>query len=513
MRLFQRLSLLTTLLVFLAACSFFPANQTPPGPASVSPAAQTPLTADSKSFLGLPWEDDALYAAGLVKSQRGSSNLKGATIYHIALDIAPALAHIKGREEVRYTNREKNALKEVKFRLFPNIIGGQMTISNLILDGQPVTPSYELSDSVLVVPCSKTIQPGDSVTIGLDFELSVPTQAEANYGVLASLNNMLTLAHAYPMIPVYDESGWNAEIPPQSGDLTYTDASYYVVRVNAPADLTLIATGRAVSSEKSGQTQTVLFALGPARDFMLAAAKGYAVVSQTIGEVTVNSYAPQAQTERANLALKVASESLKIFAQRYAPYPYTELDVVATPTLALGVEYPGLVAIAERLYSGDKLNDTPTEIYLESTVAHEVGHQWFYNLIGNDQLDQPWLDESLTQFITWQYYADRYGANAAQSFKQALEGRWARVDNAIIAVGKPVAAYTGAEYSAIVYGRGALFFLALREQLGPVKFDAFLKDYTQQNTWNIATTARLQTLAAKSCACNLDDLFSAWIAP
>jgi aminopeptidase N len=348
----------------------------------------------------------------------------------------------------------------------------------------------------------------------MDYTLSVPTDPERNYGVLASIDNVLTLAHSYPMIPVYDEQGWHAEVPPQWGDLTFTDAAYFVVRVTAPADVTLIATGRQVSRDKTDKSQTTIFALGPGRDFMLTAAKGYEMQSQQAGETVVNSYAPVKFHENAGAAAKTASAALNIYSKRYAPYPYTEFDIVATPTLALGIEYPGLVAITDRIYgAGEKLGNAPVEIYLESTVAHETGHQWFYNLVGDDQLNQPWLDESLTQFITWQYFADSYGEKNAEMFKQSLDERWNRVDKAKISVGQPVAAYDGAQYSAIVYGRGALFFFALRDQMGQEKFDTFMKDYTQKFTWEIASTNTLEAQAEKDCACNLTSLFKEWITP
>lgn len=206
--------------------------------------------------------------------------------------------------------------------------------------------------------------------------------------------------------------------------------------------------------------------------------------------------------------MDISVESLRIFSQRYAPYPYTELDVVATPTLALGVEYPGLIAIAERLYSPE----APL-YYLESVTAHEVGHQWFYNLVGNDQLNQPWLDESLTQYITWQYYADRYGEAGARGFKASLEDRWIGVDNQPIPVGQPVSEYDQKEYSAIVYGRGGLFFFALRDEIGQEAFDVFLKSYTQTYSWEIASAESLRQAAETSCACDLSVLFEEWVYP
>ena len=309
------------------------------------------------------------------------------------------------------------------------------------------------------------------------------------------------------MIAVYDETGWNAEIPAEWGDLTYADASYFAVRVTAPAGLTLIASGQQTSHETGSDTETALFALGPARDFMLVAAKEYVLKSQTAGETQINAYIPANTDEKyTTQVLDTAAEAIRVFSQRYAPYPYTEFDIVATPTFALGVEYPGLIAINATLYS----DDAPP-YYLESTVAHEVGHQWFYNLIGNDQLDQPWLDESLTQFITWQYYEDRYGPDGAEGFKASLEGRWESIENKPIPVGQPVAAYTAREYSAIVYGRGALFFFALRDEIGQEAFDVFLKSYSTNYSWGLSTTDGLKSAAEKSCGCNLKPLFDEWI--
>jgi aminopeptidase N len=228
------------------------------------------------------------------------------------------------------------------------------------------------------------------------------------------------------------------------------------------------------------------------------------MVSATYGEVTIRSFASQEWLDGANLSLETASRALDVFGRRYAPYPYTELDIVATPTLALGIEYPGMVAIADRIYDvGGSYRGAPASVYLETTVAHEVGHQWVYNLVGDDQLDDPWLDESLTQFATLQYFTDEYGAKGAAGFRDSLEARWAGVGGAEIPIGLPVAAYSNVEYSAIVYGRGPLFFEAMRDQVGSDAFDGFLKEYTEQFSWGIATPGTLQALAEEHCAAAL----------
>lgn len=253
---------------------------------------------------------------------------------------------------------------------------------------------------------------------------------------------------------------------------------------------------------------------GPARDFYLVASPNFEEVTQTFGEVTVHSYARKEFMNGAQFALDTASKALDVYSNRYAQYPYTELDIVATPTLALGIEYPGMVAIADRIYNVEgEYRGSPASIYMESTVAHEVGHQWFYGLVGDDQLDDPWLDESLAQFATLQYYTDEYGASGANGFRSTLEGRWERLGKANIPIGLPVAVYGGGEYGAIVYGRGPLFFVALRDQIGSTVFDSFMKEYTETLSWGISTPDQLQSLAEKHCNCDLQGLFDEWVYP
>jgi len=480
--------------------------------AAPTPTA-TPTPTPSPDIFNTSWDDLSLFKSGLIQSQQTVLNeLTKASVYHLEINIAEDIYHVTGTEEVRYTNAEDAALKQVELRLFPNILGGEMKTSNVQVDGESVTPNFDLQNSLMIVPFAKPLEPNQSAVLSMDFAVTVPQSVETNFGVLAYVDDVLALAHAYPMICVYDDEGWNAEIPPQSGDVTYADESFYIVKVTAPKDLTLVTTGRTLASDDAGGRQILSIASGPARDFYLAASPNYTETSQTFGEVTIHSYAEEKFKKGAQMALEVASRAIKDYGARYAPFPYTEFDIVSTPTLALGIEYPGMVAITSRIYDVDSdYRGTPTEIYMESTVAHETGHQWFYSLVGDDQLDDPWLDESLTQFATLQYYTDEYGESGARGFRSSLEGRWASVNNEKIPIGLPVAKYSDREYGAIVYGRGPLFFVALRDEMGTEAFDAFMKDYTTTLSWKISTPETLQSIAEKHCNCDLQSLFDDWV--
>ncbi len=483
----------------------------------IAVACQTaPLTsATNRDLLQTSWDDRSVFRDGLSASYQSIlDQLPGASVYHIEYRIADDLYHVNGFEEVHYTNREILPLNEVQFHLFPNILGGAITISNLLVNGKPATPKYELLDSLMRVPLSLPLEPDQSIVIHMDFEVTVPRTVENNYGVLAFTDGVLALAHAYPLIVVYDTKGWEAEIPSPQGDLVYSDASFYIVRIAAPKNLVIAATGRKIQQETMGHEQIAAFALGPARDFYLAASPDYRIKTRTVGGVTINSFAPAPDQDGAQIALDVASRSISDYGQLYAPYPYTQLNIVSTPTLALGIEYPGQIAVAERIYAPNSSQQgTPNSVYMESTVAHEAAHQWFYNLVGNDQLDEPWLDEALAQFATLEYYTTEYGIQAADGFRQSLEARWSRVNDARIALDQPVAAFRGQEYGAIVYGRGPLFFDTLQHQMGQQAFNRFLKDYVASNAWKIATTDGLKAAAEKNCSCDLTPIFNEWVYP
>ena len=150
-------------------------------------------------------------------------------------------------------------------------------------------------------------------------------------------------------------------------------------------------------------------------------------------------------------------------------------------------------------------------MYLEATVVHEVAHQWFYNLIGNDQVLYPWLDEALAQYATGLYFQERYGESGYEGFRDSWLARWDRVDRKEIPIGLPSDGYDGLAYGAIIYGRGPLFIEALAQAMGEDPFLDFLHQYGSQLRWDIATPDKFHQLAEGACQCDLDELFATWV--
>jgi hypothetical protein len=477
-----------------------------------------PQTADDPTLsplFGTAWDDRSIYAAGLLPGQQALlDELPDAPVIHMRLSLDEAMRPLRGEQAVRYTNTEDVALTEIYFHLLPNLLDGRIEVSDVSVDGAPAAAVLEgPGDILLRVPLAAPLAPGEAVTIEMAFTTTPPTDIGRNYGIFAYYDDVLTLAHFYPMPAVYDAEGWAIETPDIQGDVAYSDTAYYLIEVTAPAEQTLVGGGIIVDETARDDAQTVIYAAGPMRDFYLVASPNYIVASDTVDGVRVNSYGPAAHPEGAQLALDVALATLRNHSAWLAPYPYTELDIVATPTSALGVEYPGIIANTQRMYdiNAQTAAGVPWGVVLESTTAHEVGHQWFYGLVGNDQLNEPWLDEALTQYATYRYYLDRYGESGGEAYFDNLLGRWARVDNEAVPIGLPVGAYEEAEYGAIVYGRGPVFVRALADAMGRDTFDAFLRDYVTTYRLDIATTAEFRALAETYCDCDLGPLFAEWV--
>ena len=479
------------------------------------PEGDTPSGSENTvlNVFDTPWDDYTFFYDGLIRSEQGSINqLKGATIYHIDVDISDDCLLLQGHQDVCYTNQEDEVLNEVYFRLFPNIGGGSVTVSSVTVDGLDVEPVLELQASALRVPLPAGLDPGEQVVICMDFDVHVAQDMAGNYGLFGYFNNVLVLDEFYPVIPVYDDEKWNVEVPPPHGDVTYYDVSFYLVRVTAPVKLKIATSGIEIGRIEESGNQVFAVAAGPARDFYLAASTDYITCSSTLGETTVNSYALAGYEDSAELALQVAVNAVRGFSQRFGVYPYTEFDVVSTPMMAKGMEYPGIVAISEELYvPGAVVSGLPSHVLLESVLAHETAHQWFYNTVGNDQLDEPWLDEAVVQYATNLYYIDVYGEAAAQEYRSSWEGSWGLIENQDIPIGLSSSDYAHNEYVPIIYGRGPLFLVALAEAMGQGPFDEFLRDYYETYKWGIGTGDAFRQLAEEHCQCDLTSLFEEWV--
>lgn len=424
--------------------------------------------------------------------------------YDIELTVDPASAQVTGHEQITYTNGEGTPLDTLYLRLFPSTeaYGGAMTVTHLLKNGEHVTPSIELEGSGLRVPLEPPLGPDQMLTLSMDFTVDIPTSGAHGHGLFSYIQGVMALPTVYPKIPVHNEDGWNVEVAPVHGDDIFADVSAYKVRITAPPAFTLISSGACTRPEEG----TWLCEAAPVRDFALILGKDYERAARRVAGVVVNSYFYPWHAAGGGKALDVAVGAMEAFSEIFGPYPYTELDVVETPNYLGGMEYSSLVVVEDRLYPGVS--------GVEWLTAHEVAHQWWTIVVGNDQVDEPWLDEALTQYSTMLYYEEAYGKERAQAilyseFIQTYESL--KATGRDMPAGLPADAYPPSLYWRVVYDKGALYFHELRERVGDEPFFEVLRTYYGRYRYQIATPEAFLDTVESVTGDRHQDLYEKWI--
>ena len=173
------------------------------------------------------------------------------------------------------------------------------------------------------------------------------------------------------------------------------------------------------------------------------------------------------------------------------PYPWEKLDHVALPRSAFGaVENPGLITYGSR----GLLTAPPASI--RSLQAHEIGHQWFGNLVTQATWTDVWLSEG---FATWfasrtmdeEQPADRKhlaAVIARERIMQTDDGDKTRP----IRLAKQTREELGSVYHQIVYQKGGALLHMLENWLGEDNLQRGLRDYLARHAYESATTEDLE---------------------
>jgi len=440
------------------------------------------------------------------------SRFTHAPLYTLAVSLKPDgdIFRVTGLQQVTYFNQELVALDTIYFKLIPNMGGDYLAISDLMVDGQPVEPQLEFDNTIMRVDLPDPLAPGDAVNIAMQLDLVVPTLMGGNYGLLIYMDDILALDAFFPIIPVFNDEGWNVEAPPRNADVIFSDISFFTVTVDAPQDFVIAAGGQLVEEKIIDGRKLSTFEAGPQREFYLAASPDFVAESTEINGVTITSYFPERFRQAGMNVLETASYALQSYNKRFGDYPYTELDLVSTPMQAGGMEYSSITALGLYLYDPAYTlsGGLPGSVFLEAATAHEVAHMWFYAQVMNDQIDHPWQDESLVQYATYLYYLDRYGESEADGFKSSFYDRWDRVGRDPISIGLPAQDYQGSEYSAIIYGRGVIMFAEMQDAMGEDVFGQFLKDYVERYRWQVTEPQDLLNTAEQTCNCDLSAIYN-----
>jgi hypothetical protein len=371
---------------------------------------------------------------------------------------------IAGTEQVAFRNAGPDALRSVWLRAWANAFGGcGVRRAQLQVTAGGRLGARRRRCTALQVRLDRPLAPGAETTLALRIRVTAPPRPDR----FGRFRGGAYFGNAIPILAVADRRGW--QLPPYTfaGESFYSLTSAWRVRLRVPAGLQVASTGTQAGAARGG---AVTLVAPRARDFMLVVGR-FGIRTARAGPVRLRRFSvPGTPVAEARRTLSIAALSMRRFAVWYGPYARPEVDLVEGPgEVARGgvaMEYPELVL-------------TPAS---PSAIAHELAHQWFYSIVGDDQYSEPWLDESFAEFS-----ASRLPPRRVPNRLSACRVPDAR-DVPLDASMARVTAGRG-RYVRVVYVGGACFLRAVQGALGPRRFDAFMRRLVATYRDRIETTA------------------------
>jgi hypothetical protein len=412
-------------------------------------------------------------------------------VFYASLDFE---AHTLAVDEtIRYYNNTGVSLSDVVLSVQPNRYTNAFVLYSLTQDNVTLA-SYNLTDQRLSLNLLQTLQPGTLTTLNIKFNLALPNKrSDALFGYDF---NQVNLVDWYPFIVPYS-GGWVLHDPMPFGEHLVYDAADF--EVNLKTDPAVILAASAPAETNGEWTRYRLYG---ARTFTLSASDEFLVSESAVGSVAIRSYYFGGYEGAGEGMLYAAVQAVSLFDVKFAPYPYESLAVVQTD-IHDGQEYDGLVFLASDFYG--QYGGT-AKSNLVTIGVHEIAHQWWFGLVGNDQALEPWLDEAMAVYserIFYEFNYPRYGTWWWQ-FRVDYFGPAGYVDTTIYS-GGAFRPYTNA-----VYLNGAYFLEELRVRMGDDDFYRFLKDYAARFSRGRVTAHDFFTVAREHANRDISDLISAY---
>jgi len=186
------------------------------------------------------------------------------------------------------------------------------------------------------------------------------------------------------------------------------------------------------------------------------------------GSVVMRRWSLRESRAAARRALRGGAVALRAYGRWFGPYARRELDLVEGPRVVargagIGMEYPELVLAPATRF----------------VLDHEIAHQWFYGIVGNDQAQAPWLDESVASYAASRL--EGYGAGRCPSPRD----RPPSVTATMTAFGRAAPGV----YGEVVYASAPCALHRLERVFGSARMLAMLRGIVRRHRDGVLTTA------------------------
>ncbi|HSK16742.1 MAG TPA: M1 family metallopeptidase [Gaiellaceae bacterium] len=276
-----------------------------------------------------------------------------------------------------------------------------------------------------------------------------------------------------------------------------TDKALFDISITVPEGITALGNGVLVSSETKDGKTTWNWSHGmPMAPYLATATNG--VFDLTVTELPggIPSYVAVDPRRTNTAVLAHIPAMMTFFSDTYGPYPFDATGAI--------VDVAPHVGYALETQTKANYSNTPGE----STLAHEIAHEWFGNAVTLSSWPDIWLNEGFARVSEWLWLEHRGIRTAQQSFdiqyaRAATSSFW-QVPPATLP--GPVFLFQGANYD-----RGAMTLHALRGKIGDMAFFQLLRDWYADNKYGNVSTADFIEAAEEASGMELDSFFDVWL--
>ncbi len=475
-------------------------------------------------------------------------------------------------ESIEYTNNSPQSLTEIWFHLWPNAYkNNQTAVAKQLLEngeyklqfatdtalgyiaglefkvnGQAVTVQYDeaYADMCRLV-LNEPLLSGQTITITTPFVVKLPN----SFSRLGHVGQSYQITQWYPKPAVYDKDGWHPISYLDQGEF-YSEFGSFDVTITLPENYVVGATGDLQTKEElawltkladstakiieydksdmgfppsSKKEKKIRYIQNNVHDFAWFADKRYHVLK---GEVelpnskrTVTTWAmfTNGYAKYWKNSLPYLNDATYYYSLWNGDYLYNQVTAVdGALSAGGGMEYPNITVIGK----------VGSNITLETVIMHEVGHNWFYGMLGNNERAHGWMDEGINTYNEQRYLQTKYpNTTLGESFglpikafgldkvkaaynQNVLLYQLVARDNADQAIETPSAAFTPLNYGAIMYGKTGLVFRYLATYLGQDVFDKCMQTYFAEWKLKHPQPEDMQLIFERISGKNLDWFFN-----
>lgn len=433
-------------------------------------------------------------------------------------------------QTLNYINKSDTSLDTLKFHLYPrsfrqgaksSVVSslnydkcyyngasfGDIEITNLKVNDVDTEIKITGNDEDIVsISLDNNLAPNNTCDIYFEYTVTLPNiNHRFGYG-----EDTINIANFYPIVCVYENGDFNIESYHYNGDPFYSEVANYNVTFNSPSKYIVASTGEIKDTQSDDDTKSYKISALAVRDFALVISDKFSCVSDKVNNTIVNYY--YYNNQYPNEAIKASIDAIETFNKLFGEYPYSTLNVVESDFVHGGMEYPNLVLISDTVdVQSDYLN----------VIIHEIAHQWWYGLVGNNEFQYGWLDEGLTEYSTLLFYEEHpeYNVNTKELIKNTTNSYVTFVDvykkvfdTIDTSMNRKLNEYNNeSEYVYIAYVKGMLMFDSLREFLGKEKFITGLQAYFKDNQFKIATPDNLINSFEKATKTSVRSIVESWM--